>query len=158
MYEIKPKVSPKAAISLSRISFDVSIIWWRTLELIEAEMALHCQGRRKGLKCLGLPFVIWGIICPLWLRRVNWSAKIWKCPGTPGSPGLAPDCNTMQCTNSLSITIKLHCGTINWFSFYCSPFNLIIWAWALSTGKFHGFHLIIELLSTRQIFIFISST
>ena len=47
MYEIKPKLSPKAAISLSSISFDVSILWWRTLELIEAEMALHCQGRRK---------------------------------------------------------------------------------------------------------------
>ena len=40
----------------------------------------------EGLKIRGCQHYLFGIICPLGWDRFNWSFKIWRCHGTPGTP------------------------------------------------------------------------
>ena len=59
-----------------------------TVKLQSSVISMHLfnAGPSEGLKIRGCQYYLLGIICPLGWDRVNWSAKIWGCHGTPGTP------------------------------------------------------------------------
>ena len=77
---------------------------------------LHCtEGRRKVWKSGGASSNEVGIIClPGW-DRVNWSAKIWVCHGTPGTPRDDTPAFCALKIRMLALTLDIcFCGFFAW--------------------------------------------